>query len=329
MHAVGRCRPAAFKQNLCKGCIMRKEAISEEDAKRRKKRRDTVFIVMLLLPAVVLTIWQIYYPVLQGIRMAFMNYNIYNLTKVSFIGFDNFRELLKPGPFNSFYSTFKNTIVYVFGSVIPQFVLGFALALLLQRRFRGRNIYQGIIFFPWAVSMFIIGIMWRWMFNGSGGVINDLLQKLGIISEPVAWLSSTKWAMFSIIISTVWYGIPFFTIMITAALQGVPAELYEAAACDGANAIVKFRVVTLPHIKSVLILTSLLRVIWIFNGPETIFAMTGGGPAGSTQIMTSYMYNYITHMDYGKASAVGVICLLILIIYTLVYLKVSRFAAED
>ena len=261
--------------------------------------------------------------------MAFMNYNIYNLANVRFIGFDNFTELFKPGPFNSFYPTIKNTVVYVFGSLIPQLVLGFTLAMLLQRRFAGRNMYQGIIFFPWAVSTFIIGIMWRWMFNGTGGVINDLLQKMGLISEPVAWLSSTKWAMFSVIISTVWYGIPFFTIMITAALQGVPMELYEAAACDGANAFVKFRVVTLPHIKSVLILTTLLRVIWIFNGPETIFAMTNGGPGGSTQIMTSYMYNYITHMDYGKASAVGLVCLIILIIYTLVYLKLSRFAAED
>ena len=288
-----------------------------------------IFIVVLLVPATVLTIWQIYYPVFQGIRMAFMNYNIYNLSKVKFVGLENFKELLTPGPFNSFHPTIKNTVIYVFGSLIPQITIGFALALLLQRAFRGRSLYQGIIFFPWAVSGFIIGIMWRWMFNGTGGVINDLLMRLHLISEPVAWLSSTKYAMLSVIIANVWYGIPFFTIMITAALQGVPLELYEAAEADGANAFVKFKVVTLPHIKSVLILTALMRVIWIFNGPETIFAMTNGGPAGSTQIMTSYMYNFITHMDYGMASAVGVVCLIVLIVYTLIYLKLSNFASED
>lgn len=299
------------------------------EAKKREKRRDMIFIIVLLLPATVLTIWQIYYPVLQGIRMAFMEYNLYNLTKVKYIGFDNFKKLLTPGPFNSFYPTIKNTVVYVFGSLIPQVGIGFALAMLLQREFRGRGAYQGIIFFPWAVSGFIIGIMWRWMFNGTGGVINDILVRLGLISQPLAWLSSTEWAMFSVIVANVWYGIPFFTIMITAALQSVPMELYEAAACDGANGFQKFMVVTFPHIKSVLILTTLLRVIWIFNGPETIFAMTNGGPAGSTQIMTSYMYNYITHTDYGMASAVGVICLVILIIYTIVYLKLTSFASED
>lgn len=308
---------------------MRKTAKTAAEAKTAEKRNNIIFIVALLLPATVLTIWQIYYPVFEGIKMAFMNYNIYNLSKVKFIGLDNFRALLKPGPFNSFYPTIKNTVVYVFGSLIPQVLIGFTLSMLLQRVFKGRSIYQGIIFFPWAVSGFIIGIMWRWMFNGTGGVINDLFMRLGFITEPVAWLSNPKFAMFSVIVANVWYGIPFFTIMITAALQGVPLELYEAADCDGANAFVKFRVVTLPHIKSVLILTTLMRVIWIFNGPETIFAMTNGGPAGATQIMTSYMYNYITHMDYGMASAVGVVCLIVLIVYTLVYLKVSRFASEE
>lgn len=308
---------------------MRKTAKTAAEAKTAEKRNNIIFIVALLFPATVLTIWQIYYPVFEGIKMAFMNYNIYNLSKVKFIGLDNFRALLKPGPFNSFYPTIKNTVVYVFGSLIPQVLIGFTLSMLLQRVFKGRSIYQGIIFFPWAVSGFIIGIMWRWMFNGTGGVINDLFMRLGFITEPVAWLSNPKFAMFSVIVANVWYGIPFFTIMITAALQGVPLELYEAADCDGANAFVKFRVVTLPHIKSVLILTTLMRVIWIFNGPETIFAMTNGGPAGATQIMTSYMYNYITHMDYGMASAVGVVCLIVLIVYTLVYLKVSRFASEE
>jgi len=309
---------------------MKKVVLSaSEEAKKREKRRDLIFITILLLPATALTLWQIYYPVAQGIKMAFMEYNIYNLSKIKFVGLDNFRELFTPGPFNSFLPTMKNTVVYVFGSLIPQVGIGFALAMLLKRAFKGREVYQGIIFFPWAVSGFIIGIMWRWMLNGSGGVVNDLLIRLGIITEPIAWLSSTEWAMFSVIVANVWYGIPFFTIMITAALQGVPLELYEAAECDGANKIQQFWVVTFPHIKSVLILTTLLRVIWIFGGPETIYAMTNGGPAGSTQIMTSYMYNLITHSEYGTASAVGVVCLIIMIIYTVVYLKLTRFASED
>lgn len=298
--------------------------------KSREKRRTCIFVLIMLLPAVVLTVWQIYWPTIQGIKMAFQNYNIYNLSNIKFVGFQNFKELLEPSAFNSFYGTLGNTVVYVFGSLIPQLVIGFSLALLLQKKFRGRNLYQGIVFIPWALSGFIIGIMWRWMFNGTGGVINDLLMKLHLISSPVAWLSSKGTAMVAVIVANVWYGIPFFTIMITAALQSVPMDLYEAAAVDGANAFVRFRVVTLPHIKSVLILTTLLRVIWIFNGPETIMAMTDGGPAGSTEIITSYMYKQISvGMDYGKASAVGVICLLIMIVYTVIYLNVTKFTSEE
>ena len=304
--------------------------------KRRKrtstlssKRRDTLFIVLMLLPAILIVLWQIYYPVLRGIVMAFQNYNLYNLSKVKFIGFDNFKELLTPSPFNSFIRTIKNIVIWVFGSLIPQFLIGFAIAMLLRRAFRGRGVYQGVISFPWAVSGFIIGIMWRWMFNGTSGVINDVLQKLGLIEQPIGWLSSGSTSLLSVIIANIWYGIPYFVIMITAALQGVPQELYEAADMDGAGSLAKFRVITLPHIKSVLILTCLLRVIWIFNGPEAIIAMTNGGPAGSSQIMTSYMYTLINSLDYGKASAIGVICTVILTLYTIFYLKITSLNKED
>lgn len=301
----------------------------KRQARLGSKRRDILFISLMLLPAILIVLWQIYYPVLRGIMMAFQNYNIYNLSKVKFVGLDNFKELLTPGPFNSFIRTMKNTAIWVFGSLIPQFLLGFAIAMLLRRSFRGRGIYQGVISFPWAVSGFIIGIMWRWMFNGTSGVINDVLQNIGLIDQPIGWLSSASTSLLSVIIANVWYGIPYFVIMITAALQSVPQDLYEAADMDGANPFAKFRVITFPHIKSVLVLTCLLRVIWIFNGPEAIISMTNGGPGGSSQIMTSYMYTLINSLDYGKASAIGVICTVILTVYTIFYLKITSLNEED
>ena len=161
-------------------------------------------------------------------------------------------------------------------------------------------------------------------------VINDFLMRLGLIAEPIGWLADKKLAMFATIVSNVWYGIPFFTIMITAALQSVSQDLYEAASVDGANAFVKFRVITIPHIKSVLVLTTLLRVIWIFGNADHIKAMTNGGPAGSTEIITSYMFKVISSdLDYGKAGALGIICMLIMVVYTLVYLRVTKFTSEE
>jgi multiple sugar transport system permease protein len=293
------------------------------------RQKDGLFIAGMLAPAVAATLLMTYYPIGKGIIMAFQNYNLYNLKNVKFVGLENFIELFTPGPFNSFYGTMFNTAVWVLGSLIPQVIIGFALALLLRKNFFGRNVYQGVSSFPWAVSGFIIGIMWRWMYNGSSGVINDIIMRLGLINAPYGWLSETDTALYAVIIANIWYGIPFFVIMITAGLQSVPEELYEAADVDGANGFLKFRVITLPHIKSVLILTTMLRLIWIFSGPEMIFSMTNGGPAGSTQIMTSYMYSLITSLDYGMASAVGVVCTIFLVIFTLFYLQISRFSSED
>lgn len=310
--------------------MKKRTTLTPEASKRRAKRRDIIFIICMLLPAVGLTLWQTYYPTFRGIIMAFQNYNLNNLNNIHWVGFDNFVALLKPGPFNSFYKTLGNTVIYVFGSLIPQLVIGFALALLMQKKFKGRGIYQGIVFIPWALSGFLVGIMWRWMFNGSGGVINDFLMRLGVIADPVGWLSEKSTAMFATIVSNVWYGVPFFTIMITAALQSVPHDLYEAASVDGANAFVKFRVITIPHIKSVLVLTTLLRVIWIFGNADHIKAMTNGGPAGSTEIITSYMFKVIsTELNYGKAGALGILCMLIMAVYTLIYLRVTKFTSEE
>lgn len=292
--------------------------------KRTKHKSNKWFIVWMLLPALAFVLTFTYYPMLKGIVMAFQDYNLFNINNIRWVGLKNFRELFALTPGNNFYSTLWNTVQWVVISLFFQFSIGFALAMMLKNKFRGSGIYQGIIFFPWAVSGFMIGIMWRWMFNGTSGVINDVLIKLGILSQPFGFLAEESTALYSVIVANVWYGIPFFTIMITAALQGVPGELYEAAAVDGASGLKQFFNITLPSIRPVLILTLLLRVIWIFNFPELIYSMTNGGPGGSSHILTSYMMETIKSLNYGKGSAIGVVVILILSIYTIFYLCVIR-----
>ena len=214
-------------------------------------------------------------------------------------------------------------------SLFFQFTIGFGLALLLKKKFRGGDLYQGVIFFPWAVSGFLIGIIWRWLYNGTSGVFNDILVRLHILSEPFGFLANTNTALYACIIANIWYGIPYFTIMITASLRGVPSDLYEAANMDGASPVQQFFHITVPSIKSTLLLTLLLRSIWIFNFPDLIYAMTGGGPAGSSNIVTSYMMQLVNHLDYGMASAVGVLCVLIQLIYAIFYLKLTRYGEES
>lgn len=292
--------------------------------KRTMHKSSTWFIVLMLLPALAFVLTFTYYPMFKGIVMAFQDYNLFNINNIRWVGLDNFRELFEVAPGNNFYGTLWNTVQWVVISLFFQFSIGFALAMMLKNKFRGSGIYQGIIFFPWAVSGFMIGIMWRWMFNGTSGVINDVLIKLGILDQPFGFLAEEATALYSVIVANVWYGIPFFTIMITAALQGVPGELYEAAAVDGASPVKQFFNITLPSIRPVLILTLLLRVIWIFNFPELIYSMTNGGPGGSSHILTSYMMETIKSLNYGKGSAIGVVVILILSIYTIFYLCVIK-----
>lgn len=293
------------------------------------KSKNRLFIMLMLLPALAIVLVFTYYPMFKGIKMAFQNYNLFNISKIEWVGLKNFEDLFARTPGNMFYNTLWNTVKWVGISLFFQFTIGFMLAMLLKKKFRGSGVYQGVIFFPWAVSGFMIGIMWRWMFNGTSGVINDILVKLGILSQPYGFLSEPASALYSVIVANVWYGIPFFTIMLTAALQGVPEELYEAASVDGGSAFKQFFMITLPCIKPVLILTILLRVIWIFNFPELIYSMTNGGPGGSSHIITSYMMETIKGLDYGKGSAIGVVVILTLSIYTIFYLCITKFDKEE
>ncbi|MFC7511509.1 carbohydrate ABC transporter permease [Streptomyces thermocarboxydus] len=215
-----------------------------------------------------------YYPMIAGSQMAFRNWNLTDLTDTSWVGFKNFREVFTDPAWGT---VLGNTALWVVGSIVPQLVIGFALALWLRRRFRLRGLYQALIFFPWAISGFLIGILFRWMFNSEFGVVNDLLQKAGLIDEPVAWLADPDTAMIAVLVANVWYGVTFFAIMILAALQSIPDELYEAAALDGAGKARTLFRITIPYIRVTLVLTVLLRVIWIFNFPDLIFGMTGAG----------------------------------------------------
>jgi multiple sugar transport system permease protein len=289
--------------------------------RRRWSGRTALVLLAFMLPALVFVGVFTYYPLLSGIQMAFRNYNLNDLTDTSWVGLDNFRTLLDDQMFRG---TVTNSVVWVVGSLVPQFLIGFTMAMWLRRRFRFRGAYQALVFFPWAVSGFLIGILFRWMFNGEFGVVNDLLMKSHLIDTPVPWLADARYAMISVIIANVWYGVTFFAIMILAALQGVPEELYESAAIDGAGKVRTLFSITIPSIRTTLALTVLLRVIWIFNSPELIFGMTGGGPANETHIVTSYMIQVTQEGDYGRASAMGVMVVFVLMLFAVFYLLAIR-----
>ncbi|MFD2613445.1 carbohydrate ABC transporter permease [Paenibacillus gansuensis] len=287
-----------------------------------------LFITLSLVPALLLVLVFTCYPFLKGIVMAFQDYRLFDLTNVRFVGLDNFETAFQDPKFKG---ALKNSAYWVFFSLVFQFLIGFTLAMTLRKPFRGRGVYQGFVFYSWALSGFLIGMIWKWLFNSQLGPINDLLLRTGLIDQRIGFLSDPDWAMVSVVVANIWYGIAFFAIMLLAALQSVPGELYEAADIDGAGGVRKLLNVTLPYIMPTIIATTLLRAIWIFNDPTIIYGLTNGGPAGSTHVLASYMLDKIIYAgEYGAASAVGVMMIVILLLYTLFYLSVTRSSkAED
>jgi multiple sugar transport system permease protein len=276
----------------------------------------------MVLPSLISVILLTFVPVLSSFFIAFQNYDFHDLSNIHFIGFENFQAVFNDVNCN-FLHILLNTFLWVIVSLFFQFVLGLGLALLMKKPFKGRGIYSGLVFYPWALSGFVVGLIWAWMFNGQFGIINDILQKIGLIHQNIGFLSDTRYSLMSAIIANIWYGLPFFAIMLLAALQSVPLELYEAAEIDGAGYFIKLFKITIPYIKPVIINTVLLRTIWIMNFPEMIYAMTGGGPANSSNILSVQMINEIMgFLNFGEGAAIGVMIIIIMSIYVIIYLKI-------
>ena len=286
------------------------------------------WLLVMMIPAFLFVILFLYFPLAKGVVMAFQNYNMFDLTNLHFIGLDNFKAIITD-PYTNFWQILWNTLIWLVFSLAFQFLLGFTLALLLKKPFAGRGIYSGLVFYTWALSGFAIGLIWSWLFNGQFGLFNDILIRLSIIDSPLGFLSTPKLAMMSVIITNIWYGVPFFGIMLLAALQSVPNELYEASTLDGCGAVKQLFYVTIPYIKPTIVSTILLRTMWIVNYPDIIYAMTNGGPVNSTNILATQMINEVfKQYDYGQGSAFGVVIMLILFIYSVIYLRITR-SSED
>ena len=285
---------------------------------RRKKMEPWYYVGPIFLLLVIM----FGYPLIKSVVMAFQNYKLGN-ANVYFNDFANFHKMFGD---KDFLLLLKNSVVYVVVSVFGQFIGGLILALCLRDKFKGRGIYQSIVFLPWAFSAFVVGLVFRWSFNGEYGVVNDMLMKLGIIKKSIAWLGTPGLSLVVVILAMIWIGIPFFGIMILAALQSIPDEIYEAADMDGCGMFRKFFSLTLPYIKPTVIMTILLRTIWIFNSFDLVVIVTQGGPANYSQTLPSYMYTKaFSGYDFGLAGAFGVLLMVILGVYAVLFLKLSNY----
>ena len=310
---------------LCAGGIL---FISKHSRKHNNSARNTISDkkkdpYLFLLPTLILLVFMFGYPLINSLVMSFQHYNLTTPGKIYFNGFENFQKLFSD---SDIWLIIRNSFIYVVASVTGQLILGLTLALTLKKPFPLRGLYHAIVFLPWAFSAFVIGLIQRWSFNGEYGVINNLLIQAGIMTEKIAWLGTPGLSLLVVIIAMIWIGIPFFGIMILAAMQSIPADVFEASHIDGCGPIRRFLLITLPYIKPTLIVTILLRTIWIFNSFDLIVVITNGGPANYSQTLPSYMYTKaFSSYDFGLASSLGVMLMLVLVLYVTIFLKATRY----
>jgi multiple sugar transport system permease protein len=265
-------------------------------------------------------------PIGLAIKMSLYNDVLYKPQEYHFIGLGNYIRLVHDGVF---WLTLWNSIVWVFGSVLLQFLAGFGAALLLHQAFRGRALVRTLTLLPWIIPGVVVGLIWEWLYQPNYGLINDLLLKAGWMHDRVAWLSSPDLAMAAVVFANVWRGIPFFAIMLLAGLQAIPDELYEAAHVDGAGVLGRFWHITLPLLRPIIVVATATRIIWTFNYADLIFVMTGGGPANATQITSTYtLMQAYSNLDFGYAGALSVVLLLVMLAFTAAYLRITRGVEE-
>lgn len=282
------------------------------------QRKSTIWPYLLVAPALAVVLAVVFVPALNAIAMSFQSYDLRRPSSIGFIGLKNYAAVLADPLF--WRATLK-TILWVGFGVGLQFVFGFALALLLNQDFAGRGIVRSISLIPWVTPGVLIGLMWRWIFDGNYGVLNDLLLKLGLIHDKIPFLAQESTAFPAVILTIVWQGIPFFAIMLLAGLQGIPDELYDAADVDGASGLQRFFRITVPSLKGVIFVTTLLRVIWVANSVDVIFNMTEGGPAYSSQTLSVYIFNKGNSLNLGYASTMSIMLTLLLATVAALYLR--------
>ncbi|PJE94531.1 ABC transporter permease [Streptomyces carminius] len=290
----------------------------------------------MVAPVVLVITVIIGYPLVRGIYLSLTNADESNVARTigvneieathEFVGLENYRAILTD---TVFWDRLGWTVVWTVACVSVTFLLGLALATMLNRKLRGRAAYRIALILPWGIPAFVSVFAWRMLYNEKNGILNRIIEGGGI--DGVPWLGDPTWAKVSVIAVNVWLGVPFMLVALLGALQSIPSELLEAAEVDGANAWQRFRNVTLPGISSVSSTVVLLSTIWTFNMFPVIYLLTRGGPGDSTEILVTYAYRLsflVSPRDFATSAAWGVLILLLLSLFAVGYRRSLRKQGE-
>jgi multiple sugar transport system permease protein len=284
------------------------------------------FGYLLVGPLVLWLVITIMIPLLYAIYVGFTDAGIIG-TEADFIGVENYATAFGDAEFRS---AFGRSLIWAVGGAVVQTVLAFATALALNQAFRGRRFARTWIILSWIIPTIVIAILWRWMLNASYGVVNFFVTTLGISHAPIDFLGSPKWALPTVIMINAWRWFPFLALLILAGLQSIPAELYEAAKVDGANATQRFFSITMPQLQPVLYVVGLIGTLWAFQIFDVIWLLTQGGPSRATQTLPVLIYDRaLNGFAMGEASAISVVLCAFLLIFSVLYIKFVPAGESD
>lgn len=289
------------------------QPVASKRSRFTQRQSESLLGYLLVAPLVVCVLVLVVYPFIFAIVISFSDRVIGSGGE--FIGFGNYRYLAGQP---SFIAAIKNTVVLVTAVQTIKLFLGLGIAVLLNQKIVARQFWRGLILLPWAMPAFVAFITWKLLLVPQGGAINYILIQLGLVDAHVNFLSSKALALPSVIVASVWRGFPFWVISFLAALQTVPQELHEAAVLDGANAWKRFRHVTLPSIRHIVLVVTLVSTIATTNSFEAVFLMTGGGPSNATMTFPVLAYYSLQSLRIGEAAAVSVAMLPVFAVLALI-----------
>jgi multiple sugar transport system permease protein len=288
-------------------------------------RQEKITAYVFIAPVLLIIAGLMFYPIINVVRLSFLNASFINRSP-EFVGFQNYIELLQT---SSFWQIMQNSVVWTVGVVFLQFVIGFGFALFLNSFGRGQGVSRSLVLIPWVIPGVVAGIVWKIMYHPQIGIVNPLLQNLGIITDQVAFLSKETTAMPAVIAAAVWKGFPYNTVTLLAGLQSVRQDLIDCAKIDGAGPIKRLLNVIVPQLSGIIRINLMLTTIWTFNYFDITYSMTNGGPNQATQIFPLEIYKQaFGELRYSYSSALAVISLVVIFIFTMFYIR-NLFRSEE
>jgi multiple sugar transport system permease protein len=252
-------------------------------ARRSLLGREWRLAYLMTLPVVVIVLGLVAYPLAYAVWLSTQDVKIGGVG--TFVGLGNYGKLLfdSTARINAeFWNSVRVTAVFVGGAMVGKFILGMTMALILNAQIRARNFFRALLFLPWAIPAIVGAYSWKWIYNDINGVLNSLLQQLGLIDRPILFLADPSIAIWALLAAVIWQGTPFWTMTFLAGLSSIPNEMYEAAEIDGASTFRSFWAITLPNLTSVIVVTLMLSAIWTTNSLQFPYILTGGGPGNAT-----------------------------------------------